>query len=51
MKLSSKIERVAQRLYDIRDALPSHDTRTWKDLDRKATAVSVLAGRLKTEGQ
>ncbi len=46
MKLANKIEHAAQRLYDLRDSAPAEDRKTWDELNRIATRLSKLAGRL-----
>lgn len=43
MKLSEKIERVAQRIYDLRDEAPYNDTRLWRQLDMHAGKLSDLS--------
>lgn len=45
--LVNRIELLAQRLYDTRDCVPCTDKVLWGRLDRHATALSKIAGRLK----
>jgi hypothetical protein len=44
-KLSADIERVAQRVYDLRDSLPSIDEKEWEEMDRIARRLSRLGAR------
>lgn len=46
IKRAKQLERIAQRLYDLRDATPSSDRAAWQELDGIATKMSSIAGKL-----
>jgi hypothetical protein len=45
IKLSTKLDRLAQRIYDLRDELPARDTNDWQRMNEAANNVSAVAVR------
>jgi len=42
---ANELELLAQAVYDMRDATPSVDEKTWRELDRMAGKLSKIGAR------
>lgn len=45
-RFASKVEKLAQEIYDLRDACPAPELKAWAKLDRAAGSLTRLAGAL-----